>query len=135
MVGEGLARWNNVHVHDLSDVYAALVNKAVALDDDAELWGARGYMFTENGEHVWSQLAKAIARRALEKGYIANAEPYSLTKEAALEVAGYEAVSWGWNSRSKAERARKYLGWKPSRPSIEESIDEILEAEWARLKK
>lgn len=51
VVGEGKARWNNVHVHDLSQVYLLLAERAIAGGHDSEIWGAKGYYLTENGEH------------------------------------------------------------------------------------
>ncbi|KIX07954.1 uncharacterized protein Z518_02608 [Rhinocladiella mackenziei CBS 650.93] len=135
VVGEGKARWNNVHIEDLSEVYRLLVNKAIEKDTNDEIWGAKGYMFTENGEHIWAELSRAMADKAKRLGYISDLEEYSVGKDEAMELAGFEAVSWGLNSRGKAERAKKYLGWKPTRPSIEDSIVEILEAERKRMSK
>jgi len=134
VVGQGKARWNNVHIEDLSDVYRLLVDKAAAHDTSAELWGPKGYIFTENGEHVWTDLAKAIGQEAAKQGLIkADPKSDSLTKDEALEQAGFEAVSWGLNSRGKAERARKHLGWAPSRNSIEHEVPTILKLEHQRL--
>lgn len=137
IVGEGKARWNNVHVADLADVYVLLVEKALAGDTSAELWGASGgYYFTENGEHLWTELARTIAAEAAAKKYIASdPKEEALSKDEAIEVAGFEAVSWGLNSRAKAERARKYLGWSPSRQSIEKEVPKIVEQEYALLQK
>lgn len=39
------------------------------------------------------------------------------------------AGSWGLNSKSHASRARKYLGWKPTSPSLKEAIPEIVTSE------
>lgn len=134
VVGQGKARWNNVHVADLADVYLALVEKAVALDKSDELWGPKGYILTENGEHVWTDLARLVAKEAANKGYIKqDPQESDLSKDEAIEAAGFEAVSWGLNSRGKAERARQYLGWKPSRNSIEEEVPTIVEVEHSRL--
>lgn len=132
IVGEGKSRWNNVHVEDLSDVYCLLVEKAVAKDTSEELWGSKGYILTENGEHMWSDLARTIAKEAVKMEYISGPKEDALSKESALEAAGFEAVSWGLNSRGKAERARKYLEWKPSRPSLEEEVPKILREERER---
>jgi hypothetical protein len=44
-------------------------------------------------------------------------------------------VSWGFNSRGKAERAKKLVGWQPKGPSIEENVEEILKDEKSRLEK
>lgn len=135
VVGEGKARWNNVHIEDLSDVYRLLVNAAVEGRSELEIWGAKGYVFTENGEHVWGDLARAFGKRAESLGYVKEGvKEYSLGKDEALEVAGFEAVSWGLNSRGKAERAREVLGWRPVKASIEEHVEEILEDERKRLR-
>ncbi|CZT17930.1 related to nucleoside-diphosphate-sugar epimerase [Ramularia collo-cygni] len=134
VIGQGKARWNNVHVHDLSDVFVLLVEAAVQKNLSDEIWGERGYFLTENGEHLWSDLSKLVAKKAADLGYI-NKDPkeQSLSKQEALDVAGFEAVSWGLNSRAKAERARKVLGWKPSRPSLEDEVEDILKREKALL--
>jgi nucleoside-diphosphate-sugar epimerase len=129
IVGKGQARWNNVHVQDLAKVYCALVDRAVAGDTNPELFGAKGYMFAENGEHKWSELATTMATEAHRLGYIDEPKEYQLGKDEALEVAGFEAVSWGLNSRGKADRARKFLNWQPTHPSIEEEVPNILKAE------
>jgi nucleoside-diphosphate-sugar epimerase len=134
VIGDGTARWNDVHVADLSDAFALLVEAAAAGNTSDELWGARGYHLAENGEHVWGDLSRAVAAKAKELGFLDRApEEYQMGKEEALEVAGFEAVSWGWNSRGKAGRLAKYLGWKPTRGSIEEEIPTILKAEKERL--
>ncbi|KAF4551113.1 NAD dependent epimerase/dehydratase-like protein 5 [Elsinoe fawcettii] len=136
VVGQGKARWNSVHIEDLSDVFALLINKAVAKDTSDELWGPKGYIFTENGEHIWTDLATTIAKKAAEQGLIkGEPKPYTLSKDEAIKQAGFEAVSWGLNSRGKAERARKYLRWKPSRPSIEDEAVGILKSEQERNSK
>jgi len=133
IVGQGKARWNNVHIEDLTKVYCALVDKAVAGDIDPELFGATGYIFVENGEHVWSELATKIATEAYQSGYIGEPRDYQLGKDEALKVAGFEAVSWGLNSRGKALRARKFLDWQPTNISIEEEVRNILIQEKALL--
>jgi len=133
IVGQGKARWNNVHIEDLTKVYCALIDKAVAGDIDPELFGAKGYIFVENDEHVWSELATKIATEAYRSGYISEPKDYQLGKDEALKVAGFEAVSWGLNSRGKALRARKFLDWQPTNVSIEEEVRNILIQERALL--
>lgn len=133
IVGKGKARWNHIHVADLSDVFLLLSEKAAQGDSNPELWGANGYILTENGEHVWTDLARQIGEEAAKLGYIRHPKEDSLSKDDALDQAGFEAVSWGLNSRGKAERARKYLGWNPSRPSIEQEVPQILKEERERL--
>jgi hypothetical protein len=74
-----------------------------------------------------------VGKKAVELGYLKDPKEQALEKEKALEQAGFEAISWGLNSRGKAERASKTLGWKPTRGSIEDEVEEILKAEHARL--
>ncbi|KAH7114275.1 hypothetical protein B0J11DRAFT_131428 [Dendryphion nanum] len=134
VIGEGKARWNNVHVADLADVFVLLVERGVAKDNNEELWGEKGYYLVENGEHEWKALAQGMGRKAKELGFVkSELKEQQLEKDEAVEVAGFEAVSWGLNSRGKSERARRVLGWEPSRPSIEEEIEGILRDEKERL--
>ncbi|KAI1616853.1 hypothetical protein EDD36DRAFT_415735 [Exophiala viscosa] len=134
IVGGGKARWNHVHVHDLAAAFVLLAEAAVAKNMSDEIWGARGYHLCENGEHVWADLARRMSAIAAEKGYISpNPAEKQLGKDEALEAAGFEAVSWGWNSRGKAERLGKFLAWEPKEKSIDEEAGRIVEAEKSRL--
>ncbi|KAE8345655.1 hypothetical protein BDV24DRAFT_125423 [Aspergillus arachidicola] len=136
-LGRGLARWNNVHVYDLSRLYDGLVRAALdpVRQNDKEIWGAKGYFLSENGEHVWGDLSRQIGQQAFKHGYLTQ-EPehkqWSLD-EALKSPAGFEAASWGYNSRGSALRAREVLGWKPQEQSLEAEIPEIIRAEAARL--
>jgi hypothetical protein len=47
----------------------------------------------------------------------------------AKEIAGFEAASYGLNSRGQAKRARKYLGWNPTAPSLKEEVPNIVDVE------
>ena len=135
VVGQGKARWNNVHIEDLSDLYLLLLERAIAQDSNNDIWGSHGYMFAENGEHVWSDLAHTMSQEAEQQGLIKNAKVGALSKDAALDQAGFEAVSWGLNSRAKAKRAREFLGWKPHRASLEQTVPEIVRQESRLLTK
>lgn len=71
-----------------------------------------------------------------EKGLVkegAKLEEYKLDKQEAIEIAGFEALSWGLNAITKAQRLEKFLGWKPQHPSLEDEVPDIIEAEAKRL--
>jgi hypothetical protein len=130
-LGRGLTEWDNVHIHDLSNLFvlqveAAIQNKAELAH---ELWGAKGYFLAENGHHVWGEVSKWAAEAAYKAGYIASPEIETLTADQAKEIAGFEAVSWGLNSKGFAKRARKFLGWQPKGRSLKEEIPDIVEGE------
>ncbi|KAJ5124939.1 uncharacterized protein N7515_008764 [Penicillium bovifimosum] len=133
IIGAGQSITNHIHVHDLSDVYARLVDAAIAGRTDDGLWGPRAYYLTENGEHCWGDIAKATAEIAAKLGYIPEAKTGPLDLESARQNAGYESVSWGLNSRGRSLRARKLLGWKPSAPGLVETLPEIVSGEWRLL--
>lgn len=136
IIGQGKARWNNVHVSDLAQVFVLLTETAVNKNTDAQLWNEKGYYLVENGEHLWADLARLMGNRAHELGLVdKKLEEKSLGKDKAIEQAGFEAVSWGFNSRGKAERAKKLVGWEPKAVSIEGCVDEILKDEKSRLDK
>ena len=109
------------------------MDAAIAKKHDKGLWGDNAYYFVENGEMVWGELAKAMANKAVEFRFISDTKAIQLDKEAALEQGGFEVISWGLNSRGKAERLGRLLGWRPVQPSIEEDIENILFDEWQRL--
>lgn len=52
-----------------------------------------------------------------------------MSPEEAKEVAGFEALSWGLNSKGFAKRARQYLGWRPKGRSLENEIPYIIDEE------
>ncbi|KAK5159270.1 hypothetical protein LTS14_002412 [Recurvomyces mirabilis] len=133
VVGSGKARWNHIHVADLAELFLLLTKAAAAKRLDEEIWGPKGYYLVENGEHVWTELAEKIAHEAEKAGFVGKLEKQDLSKQAALDQAGFEAVSWGLNSRGKAERARKVLGCEPTRPSIFEDSVNIVKEEHERL--
>ncbi|KAJ5660468.1 hypothetical protein N7507_006919 [Penicillium longicatenatum] len=133
IIGAGQSIWNNVHVHDLSDVYSLLVDAAIAGRTDEGLWGSDAYYLTENGEHVWGELAQQTADVAAKLGYLPEAKAEPIDLESAKKYAGFESLSWGMNSRGRARRARELLGWKPSRPSLVAQLPTIVQSEWQAL--
>lgn len=113
-----------------------LTEAAVSGKTDVELWNDKGYYLVENGEHTWADLARSMGRKAVKLGLLkGELKEQSLGKDKAIEQAGFEAVSWGFNSRGKAERAQKLLGWQPTSPSIDDTLDEILKDEKTRIDK
>ncbi|KAH8675511.1 hypothetical protein BX600DRAFT_452855 [Xylariales sp. PMI_506] len=134
IIGEGKARWNSVHVHDLSDAFLLLADAAVAGNLSPEIWGAKGYHLAENGEFVWGDFARLMGKKAFELGYLKE-EPKEqpLSRDEAFKIGDFQAVSWGLNSRARAHRLRKVFGWNPHRNSIEEEIPTILKSEKERL--
>lgn len=113
-------------------MFILLVEAAVNKNLSNDLWGNNGYYFTENGFHVWGDLARTVAQTAYEKGYIPAAEVEPMNKDEAMEIAGFQLVSHGLNSKGKARRARKFLGWQPKERSLAEEIPTIVDSE-ARL--
>lgn len=148
IVGEGKARWDHVHVFDLSRVYLLLAEAAAAAvggkkegmgdatgEEEREMWGERGYYFVPGGRHVWGEVAEAMGRQAEVMGLVGDKklEKAGLSREKAMEQAGFQAVSWGLNSQGRGERAAKVLGWRPEGPGLYEEIPRILSEEAERM--
>ena len=127
-VGAGKTYWTNVHVHDLSEVFVALVEAAAAGGGNAS-WGDEGYYFTENGEHIWGEISKAVASAAHKQGFIPSDEVQSHSNEEIDEMCQFGTGLWGANSRCRAIRARKLLGWSPKGRSIEQEIPDTVALE------
>jgi nucleoside-diphosphate-sugar epimerase len=134
-INQGFSRWNHVHIKDLSKVYGLLVQAALDQRQDSEVWGRHGYFLTENGEHVWGELSAAIGKEVRMQGYTDGIlEMRGISFEEARDSPfGFEAASWGMNSRGTASRARKVLGWNPVENSLLDETPVIVRSEAARL--
>ena len=90
--------WANVHVEDLSDCFLKLV-EAAAFGGGTATWNQEGYYFTENGEHVWSDMSKLISKDAHKKGRSPLSKAYTTKSNPPLSISGvgvkepYETVS------------------------------------------
>lgn len=93
-VGEGLAVWANIHVHDLSDCFLKLVEAAASGGGNAT-WDKEGYYFTENGEHAWGQMSKLIAEDASKKTLIPTDEVATVSAEDADRFRSHGFFLWG----------------------------------------
>ncbi|KAL1857631.1 hypothetical protein Daus18300_010271 [Diaporthe australafricana] len=136
IIGTGKASMDDVHVHDLTDLYIKMVDAALnpKPEIDEHIWGAKeGYLLAEGGYHVWGEVAQWIAEAAHAKGYIKDTTLEPLDVAEAKEIAGFEAASYGLNSRGQAKRARKYLGWNPTAPSLKDEVPNIVDVEAALL--
>ncbi|OJD34770.1 nucleoside-diphosphate-sugar epimerase [Diplodia corticola] len=149
VVGAGKARWCGVHVQDLSAVFLALVADAAAATTASEAaalttttkatWGPQAYYFAENGEFEWGAVAGLVADECKRRGLIESAELDCLSLDDVEAMVGNPVMGplWGQNSRCKASRARRDLGWRPVMLSLEEDIarNVAVEAEALGLKK
>lgn len=120
-LGEGLCRWPNVHVHDLSRLLLSLIEDATEGGPRAT-WGSDGYYFAENGEHVWGELARLVAEEAKRQGHVEDAQVKSLSAEEIDSHLDFGSLFYGTDSRCKAIRAREVLGWQPREASIEDEV-------------
>lgn len=104
VVGAGRNVWSNVHIDDVVALYLLALEKAPA--------GA--FYFAENGEASFVEIGAAIARRLGLEGVEA------LDPNAAAARWG-ESKAWftlGSNSRVRARRARRELGWAPRHATV-----------------
>jgi len=107
-VGNGGNIWSNVHIDDVVALYLLALAKAPA----------GSFYFVASGEASFRDMSNAIAE-AMELG---TAQDWPL--EDAIAQWGYEMASCGLgsNSRVRADKARRELGWAPKRDSVIEWI-------------
>lgn len=130
-VGNGRASWSNVHVHDLSSLYLLLAEAASISGGGKATWGPEEYYFAENGERVWGEVSREVGLKLHKMGQLKSADPASISVEEANALRSHGGLLWGANSRSRASRARRYLGWEPKAPRLEDVYDEAIEIEKA----
>jgi nucleoside-diphosphate-sugar epimerase len=99
-VGRGLNVWSTVHVEDVADLYLLALERAPA----------GSFYFVENGEASFRSMAEAVGRAL---GLARAPEPWPL-EQAAAELGDAKArLTFASNSRVRAAKARRELGWAP----------------------
>lgn len=107
-VGRGLNIWSHVHIADVVDLFLLALKDALP--------GSLFYI--ENGEADFKTVTRAIGRML---GLGDRSEDWPIG--AAVEGLGPGAhLSFGSNSRVRADKARQVLGWQPKGGTL---IDEI----------
>ena len=69
----------------------------------------------------------------VKQGFMAEPKVEVTTLDNTRDQGLWSSVTWGINSKSFANRARKNLGWEPTRGGIEDAIAEIVASEAKRL--
>ncbi|MCY0990249.1 NAD-dependent epimerase/dehydratase family protein [Nannocystis sp. ILAH1] len=108
-IGPGRNIWSNVHIDDLVDLYALVLEKAEP----------GGFFFAENGEAALADVARSIGRML---GFGDRTVEWPLSE--AIAALGVEAASLGLasNSRVRATHARA-LGWQPRQVDLLEDVE------------
>ena len=109
-IGRGLNVWSNVHIEDLAELYLLALDRAPA----------GSFFFVENGEASFRAMAQAIGRML---GLGERTEPWPI--EAAIAAWGESKARYtmGSNSRVRADRVRRELGWRPRHASVLTEIE------------
>lgn len=131
-VGAGKTFWTQIHVQDLSNLYLKLV-EAASNGGGSATWNDEGYYFCEAGDLVWGDVARQVAKSAHKQGFINDDQVKEYAPDEVKKIHPFGAALWGCNSRCRAVRAGKLLGWKASSPSLKEEIDATVLAEAKKL--
>lgn len=109
-VGSGKNIWSNVHIDDLVTLYLLALEKAPA----------GGFYYAENGENSMYELSEAISKML---GYGGKTRALTIQEAVGEWGEGGARYTMGSNSRVRAVRARRELGWAPSAPSLIHEIE------------
>lgn len=131
-IGEGANKWNLVHIQDLSNLYVLIGEAAISSSTECT-WGLHGYYFAESEEVRWGEVSEMIAKIAFDRGLINSTQVAQLSIQDSNNVHPLGMYWWGTNSRSRALRARKLLGWEPRMPALLETLPEIVDLEARKL--
>lgn len=104
VIGKGLNRWSNVHIDDVVDLYLRAMH--------ATLPGA--FYFAENGEASLAEIGEALTRRLGMPSVV----EWDIAEAARALGHSRAHFSLASNSRVKAVRARRELGWVPRHGSV-----------------
>lgn len=122
---------SQVHIQDLQDLYIIVLTRALSGDDSGSPYSR--FYWASAAEHVWGDLVKAMAPILHEAGVVDTAEAHGVPLSEApnqvfvqltvvLQPGSLFSSFTANNSRTISERGFK-LGWKPSRPSVFNSLE------------
>lgn len=129
VINEGTNVWTESHVHDLSNIFVALVTAAMEPNGGKASWNDEGYYFSGTGSFKWGDVGKTIAKIAHEKKLIDSIEVDTIAADEADRLLPWGSYLWGTNSRGTARRASKVLGWKPQQKSLMDLLPDIVDSE------
>ncbi len=109
-IGRGLNVWSNVHISDVAELYALALEHAPA----------GSLFYAENGEESMKTAVEAISRML---GLGGHTEDWPI-EEAAAALGPGAHLTFGSNSRVRALKARKILGWHPKGPPLLQEIEQ-----------
>ena len=141
--GENRHAW--VHTEDLAALYGLVLGRALA-GDAAAAFGAEAYYFGAGEEIAFADFMAGLAARLKAHGVLATAEVRAVSVNDAARAsmfgehfnpdaappppdswAMHIAVMYGINMRIRASRIAR-LGWQAEKPSVVETLDEVLAA-------
>jgi nucleoside-diphosphate-sugar epimerase len=110
-IGKGENIWSHIHIDDVVKLYLLAMQHA----------SPGSFFFVENGEASMKSVAEAISRMLGMNG-----QTCSITIDEAIKAWGPEAAhfAFGSNSRVRATKARKLLGWNPTGRALFEEIEQ-----------
>lgn len=97
------------------------------------LSGLRGMHVTRAWGRANNEIQPGVAEEMVKQGFMAEPKVEVTTLDNTRNQGLWSSVTWGINSKSFANRARKNLGWEPTRGSIKDAIPEIVSSEAKRL--
>jgi nucleoside-diphosphate-sugar epimerase len=111
-IGRGLNIWSNVHIADMAELYLLALDKAPA----------GSFYYVENGETAFGELVQAIA----DGLGLGEAQSWPAADAVARWGRELAVFALGSNSRIRADKARRDLGWAPIRTSAVDWVKQSL---------
>ena len=113
-------------------MYVSLT-EAAATGSPKATWNEEGYYLAESGAFYWGDVCKVMGDYAFSKGLLQQPGVQSLDTRTTNSIWPRYNFFVGSTSRGEAIRAKRLLGWTPHRPSLQEMIPWIVDAEIRNL--
>ncbi|KZS98493.1 NAD(P)-binding protein [Sistotremastrum niveocremeum HHB9708] len=124
-VGKGTNVWNNVHIQDLGDLYLLVLKLALSGDGSGSPYSR--FYWASAAEHAWGDVVKAMAPVLYKIRAVDAPDAFGVPLSGAPNQ-----VFTANNSRTISERGFE-LGWKPSRPSVFDTLEHDVKTTLTRI--
>ncbi|TBU21438.1 hypothetical protein BD311DRAFT_869921 [Dichomitus squalens] len=124
IIGKGANAWGYVHMEDDTNAYYRLFDAAL-FGTTLVSHGREGYFFVKGSEHTTHEVVRALGEALVELGVTRGEEPAALAVDEQVKYFEFFAEWLFANTRCKAERLRKEVGWVRNHTTHEEFTRDI----------
>jgi hypothetical protein len=121
-----------VHIEDVADLYVRVTKRALSADAAKDTTPYSKFYFVNAARHSWGDVTRQVGDILFARKHVEAAGAVSVAFEVPKDISvafegGGNLLFTASTARTVSERARG-LGWKPTKPSVKDSLEADVDA-------